>query len=113
MQKLPTLLQPSLIAEMPLGQNENAGLAGKVYLENANEPVISQLIERLFDYSTSRKEEHWRILAGMIQAFSVLRSCWYSLNIAQKLVPKKHYFSWNLLSNIIMNRFHCMQVASY
>lgn len=41
MQKLPTHLQPSLITEMPLGQNENAGLAGKVYLENTNELVIS------------------------------------------------------------------------
>ena len=41
MQKWPPLLQPSLITEMPLGQNENAGLAGKVYLEKANEPVIS------------------------------------------------------------------------
>ena len=64
--------QPSLAAEMPLGPNENAGPAGKGYLQNANEPLILNVIEHLFDYSM-RGEEHWHILSVIIQVVGISR----------------------------------------
>lgn len=58
---------------MPLGLNENAGLAGKAYLKNANEPLLLNVIEHLFDYSTRGKEEHWHILSVVIQVVGIPR----------------------------------------
>lgn len=40
-------LQPSLRAQVTLGQHKNSQLAGKVYLENTNEPVLSYFIEHM------------------------------------------------------------------
>lgn len=57
---------------MPLGPNENAGRAAKAYLKNANESLILNVIEHLFDYST-RGEEHWHILSVVIQVVGIPR----------------------------------------